>query len=211
MVEQQETGQSPEQLPFSESTKQVLHLAEEAARTFNHNYIGTEHFLLGVIKDPVIAQHLSNSGIKVELISSAINFIIGRGERPVTGKIGMTPRSKKVIGLAIQEAILSDQKEILPEDILIGLFREGEGVAAGVLESLNLRIDANLHRYGLNIYPILKPSCVPREDKAEKTMVAEELIVVLSDPNIDAETKNLLSNTVRNSIELAKRAKPQSN
>lgn len=208
MVEQQEPGKIPEQLPFSESTKLVILLAKQEATEFNHNYIGTEHLLLGVIKDPFIAERLSREGFEVGKISSAINFIIGRGERPVSEEtIKFTPRAIKAIGLAAEEAANFGRSELLPSDILIGISREGEGVGAGVLDTLGLYI-GNLRTrvYKDEItYRIIKQM----EEIKDVTLI-EELANFFNDPEIDQEKKRLLTDTVKNSIELARRSKPQS-
>ncbi len=128
---------------FSERARRVLSLAQEEAQRFNHNYIGTEHILLGLVRetDGVAARVLSNLGIELTKIRSAVEFIIGRGERPSPGDIGLTPRAKKVIELAVDEARRLNHHYIGTEHLLIGLMREGEGVAAGVLESLGVSLD----------------------------------------------------------------------
>ena len=128
---------------FSEKARRVLSLAQEEAQRFNHTYIGTEHILLGLVRetDGVAAKTLSNLDVELPKVRSAIEFIIGRGERPVTGDIGLTPRAKKVIELAVDEARRLNHTYIGTEHLLIGLMREGEGVPAGVLESLGLTLD----------------------------------------------------------------------
>ena len=128
---------------FSEKARRVLSLAQEEAQRFNHNYIGTEHILLGLVRetDGVAAKVLATLGVELPKVRSAIEFIIGRGERPVVGDIGLTPRAKKVIELAVDEARRLSHSYIGTEHILIGLMREGEGVPAGVLESLGLTLD----------------------------------------------------------------------
>jgi len=121
----------------------VLSLAQEEAQRFNHNYIGTEHILLGLVRetDGVAARVLSNLGVELHKVRSAVEFIIGRGERSTPGEIGLTPRAKKVIELAVDEARRLNHHYIGTEHLLIGLMREGEGVAAGVLESLGINLD----------------------------------------------------------------------
>ena len=128
---------------FSERARRVLSLAQEEAQRFNHNYIGTEHILLGLVResDGVAAKVLSNLGVELSKVRSAVEFIIGRGERTATGEIGLTPRAKKVIELAVDEARRLNHHYIGTEHLLIGLMREGEGVAAGVLESLGVNLD----------------------------------------------------------------------
>ena len=128
---------------FSERARRVLSLAQEEAQRFNHNYIGTEHVLLGLVRetDGVAAKVLSNLGVELNKVRSAVEFIIGRGERAAPGEIGLTPRAKKVIELAVDEARRLSHHYIGTEHLLIGLMREGEGVAAGVLESLGVNLD----------------------------------------------------------------------
>ena len=121
----------------------MLSLAQEEAQRFNHNYIGTEHILLGLVRETegVAARVLANLGVDLSKVRSAVEFIIGRGERPAQGEIGLTPRAKKVVELAVDEARRMNHTYIGTEHLLIGLLREGEGVAAGVLESLNVSLD----------------------------------------------------------------------
>ena len=128
---------------FSERARRVLSLAQEEAQRFNHNYIGTEHVLLGLVRetDGVAAKVLTNLGVELSKVRSAVEFIIGRGERSTPGEIGLTPRAKKVIELAVDEARRLNHHYIGTEHLLIGLMREGEGVAAGVLESLGVSLD----------------------------------------------------------------------
>ena len=128
---------------FSEKARRVLSLAQEEAQRFNHTYIGTEHVLLGLVRetDGVAAKVLTNLGVELPKVRSAVEFIIGRGERASTGEIGLTPRAKKVIEIAVDEARRLNHNYIGTEHLLIGLMREGEGVPAGVLESLGVTLD----------------------------------------------------------------------
>jgi len=128
---------------FTERARKVLTLAQEEAQRFNHNYIGTEHILLGLVRegDGVAAKVLANLSVELDKVRSAVEFIIGRGERTVTGEIGLTPRAKRVIELAVDEARRLNHNYIGTEHLLLGLLREGEGVAAGVLESLGVSLE----------------------------------------------------------------------
>ena len=128
---------------FSERARRVLSLAQEEAQRFNHNYIGTEHILLGLVRETegVAARVLSGLGVDLSKVRSAVEFIIGRGEKPPQGEIGLTPRAKKVVELAVDEARRMNHTYIGTEHLLIGLLREGEGVAAGVLESLGVTLE----------------------------------------------------------------------
>src|SRR6201988_850092 len=128
---------------FTERGGKVLQLAQEEAQRFNHNYIGTEHLLLGLVREGegVAAKVLANLGVELNKVRSAVEFIIGRGDRIVPGEIGLTPRAKKVIELAVDEARRLNHSYIGTEHLLIGLLREGEGVAAGVLESRGVTLE----------------------------------------------------------------------
>ncbi len=128
---------------FTERARKVLTLAQEEAQRFNHNYIGTEHLLLGLVREGegVAAKVLANMGVELPKVRSAVEFIIGRGDRMVMGEIGLTPRAKKVIELAVDEARRLNHHYIGTEHLLLGLVREGEGIAAGVLESLGVSLD----------------------------------------------------------------------
>ena len=143
---------------FSERARRVLSLAQEEAQRFNHNYIGTEHILLGLVRETegVAARVLSELGVDLSKVRSAVEFIIGRGEKPTQGEIGLTPRAKKVVELAVDEARRMNHTYIGTEHLLIGLLREGEGVAAGVLESLGVSLEkvrAETHRILSNSSP----------------------------------------------------------
>jgi len=128
---------------FSERARRVLTLAQEEAQNFNHSYIGTEHILLGLLREDegVGAKVLANLGVSLSKARSAVEFIIGRGEKPTTGEIGLTPRAKRVIELAIDEARHLGHNYIGTEHLLLGLLREGGGVAADVLDSFGITLE----------------------------------------------------------------------
>jgi ATP-dependent Clp protease ATP-binding subunit ClpC len=128
---------------FTERLRKALSLAQEEAQRFNHNYIGTEHLLLGLARegDGTAAKVLTNLGVELDRVRSAVEFIIGRGDRIVLGEIGLTPRSKKVIELSVDEARRFNHHYIGTEHLLLGLIREGEGIAAGVLGSLGVNLE----------------------------------------------------------------------
>ena len=136
---------------FSGRARRVLSLAQEQAQRFNHNYIGTEHILLGLVLETegVAAGVLSSLSVDLNKVRSGVEFIIGRGEKPAQGEIGLTTSAKKVVELAVDEFRRMNHTYIGTEHLLIGLLREGEGVAAGVLESLDVTLDkvrAETHR-----------------------------------------------------------------
>ncbi len=128
---------------FTPRARKVITLAQEEATRFNHNYIGTEHLLLGLVREGegIAARVLAELGVEVNRVRSAVEFIIGRGDRLIVGEIGLTPRAQKVIELAIDEARRLGQEDIGTEHLLLGMVREGEGIAAGVLESLGVNLE----------------------------------------------------------------------
>jgi len=128
---------------FSERARRVLTLAQEEAQHFNHTYIGTEHILLGLLREDegVGAKVLANLGVGLNKARSAVEFIIGRGDKPSTGEIGLTPRAKRVIELAIDEARHLGHNYIGTEHLLLGLLREGGGVASDVLDSFGITLE----------------------------------------------------------------------
>jgi ATP-dependent Clp protease ATP-binding subunit ClpC len=128
---------------FSERARRVLTLAQEEAKRLNHNYIGTEHILLGLVREEegVAAKVLVNMGTSLSKMRSAVEYVIGTGEKPNTGAAGLTSRAKRVIELAIDEARQLGHTYIGTEHLLLGLLREGEGVAAGVLDSFSITLD----------------------------------------------------------------------
>jgi len=128
---------------FTERARKVLALAQEEAQRFNHNYISTEHILLGIVSEGtgVATKVLANLSVELPKVRTAVEFIIGRGESKSQGEVGLTPRAKKVIELAVDEARHLNHNYIGTEHLLLGLLRENEGVAAGVLESLGVSLE----------------------------------------------------------------------
>jgi hypothetical protein len=130
---------------FTEKALRVITTSQIEARRHNHNYVGTEHFLLGLLHttDGVAAKVLKNMGINLNRVRSAVEFIIGSGSGSgISDKeIGLTPRAKKLIELAIDEARGMGMKEIGTEHLLLGLLREGEGVGASVLDSFSVTVE----------------------------------------------------------------------
>jgi Clp amino terminal domain, pathogenicity island component len=120
---------------FTDRARRVVVLAQEEARLLNHNYIGTEHILLGLIHEGegVAAQALESLGISLEAVRAEVGEIIGRGDERPAAHIPFTPRAKKVLELSLREALELGHNYIGTEHILLGLVREGQGVAAQVL------------------------------------------------------------------------------
>ena len=123
---------------FTDRARRVIVLAQEEARMLNHNYIGTEHILLGLIHEGegVAAKALESMGISLEDVRKEVEEIIGQGSQPHSGHIPFTPRAKKVLELSLREGLQMGHKYIGTEFLLLGLIREGEGVAAQVLTKL---------------------------------------------------------------------------
>jgi len=128
---------------FNEQARDVMKLAQEEARFFQHNFIGTEHLLLGLVRQEksIAAQVLSNLGVDLSRVRKEVEYIIGRGDRVVLGEIELTPRAKKAIELAVDEAHRLNHNYVGAEHIFLGLVREGEGIAAGVLEQLGVSLE----------------------------------------------------------------------
>ena len=126
--------------PFTEQSHTILANAYEETLRFNHNYIGTEHLLLGMVREgeDVAGAVLQNLGVELTRIRKAVEFIIGRGDRIVLSEIGLTPRSKKILQLASEEAKRMNNAYVGTEHLLLGMVKEGEGIAAGVLNSLGV-------------------------------------------------------------------------
>ncbi|MBI1919405.1 hypothetical protein HYS29_02425 [Candidatus Microgenomates bacterium] len=140
---------------FTQSAKGVLDRAKEEALRLNHNYIGTEHLLAGIARageDDLARIALNNLGIELNKVRSAIEFIVGRYPNPMVGEINFTPRAGKVLELAVDEADRLKSPEVKPVHLLLGIVREGEGIAAGVLESLGVNLERVRSEVMRNIY-----------------------------------------------------------
>src|SRR5205807_1382998 len=138
---------------FTDRARRVVVLAQEEARLLNHNYIGTEHILLGLIHEGegVAAKALEQLGISLEAVRTQVEEIIGQGGSSPSGHIPFTPRAKKVLELSLREALQLGHNYIGTEHILLGLIREGEGVAAQVL----VKLGADLSRVRQQVIQLL--------------------------------------------------------
>ena len=138
---------------FTDRARRVVVLAQEEARMLNHNYIGTEHILLGLIHEGegVAAKALEGMGISLEGVRAQVEEIIGQGQQAPSGHIPFTPRAKKVLELSLREALQLGHNYIGTEHILLGLIREGEGVAAQVL----VKLGADLNRVRQQVIQLL--------------------------------------------------------
>jgi ATP-dependent Clp protease ATP-binding subunit ClpC len=162
---------------FTDRARRVVVLAQEEARMLNHNYIGTEHILLGLIHEGegVAAKALESLNISLEAVRQQVEEIIGQGQAAPTGHIPFTPRAKKVLELSLREALQLGHNYIGTEHILLGLIREGEGVAAQVLQKLG----ADLNRVRQTVIQLLSGytagSASGRFGEAEMTELTSEM------------------------------------
>jgi ATP-dependent Clp protease ATP-binding subunit ClpC len=141
---------------FTDRARRVVVLAQEEARRLDHNWIGTEHILLGLIREGegIAASAMESLGIGLEAVRQRVEEIIGRGQEPPSGHIPFTPRAKKVLELSLRESLQLGHNYISTEHILLGLIREGDGVAAQVLvmlgadpNRLRAQVTLLLHEY----------------------------------------------------------------
>ena len=139
---------------FADRTRQVVVLAQDEARMLNHAYIGTEHLLLGLIREGegVAAQALESLEIGLGAVRQQVEEIVGRGQQAPSGHIPFTPRAKNVLELSLREAIRLGDSYIRTEHILLGLIREGDGVAAQVL----VKLGADLNRVRQQVIQLRK-------------------------------------------------------
>src|SRR5437867_963654 len=163
---------------FTDRARRVVVLAQEEARMLNHNYIGTEHILLGLIHEGegVAAKALESLNISLAAVRQQVEEIIGQGQAAPTGHIPFTPRAKKVLELSLREALQLGHNYIGTEHILLGLIREGEGVAAQVLQKLG----ADLNRVRQQVIQLLsgytggKGEGQPGEQTPQGSMVLDQ-------------------------------------
>jgi ATP-dependent Clp protease ATP-binding subunit ClpC len=156
---------------FTDRARRVVVLAQDEARRLNHNYIGTEHILLGLIHEGegVAARALQSLGISLEAVRQQVEEIIGRGQQVPSGHIPFTPRAKKVLELSLRESLQLGHNYIGTEHILLGLIREGDGVAAQVL----VRLGADLNRVREQVIQLLHGH--QAEESVSDPFVAREL------------------------------------
>jgi ClpA/ClpB-like protein len=162
---------------FTDRARRVVVLAQEEAAGLNHNYIGTEHILLGLIRERegVAAKALESLGISLEAVRAQVEEIIGQGQSAPTGHIPFTPRAKKVLELSLREALQLGHNYIGTEHILLGLIREGQGVAAQVL----VKLGADQPRVRQQVVQLLSG-----EAAAERLAVREQRPGVVGGPGV---------------------------
>ena len=173
---------------FTERARKVLSFSQEEAQRFGHDYIGTEHLLLGLLRerDGVAANVLRSLGVELEAVRNAVESIIGRGSRVVLGDIGLTPRAKKVMELAVDEARRLNHHYIGTEHLLLGLLREGEGIAAGVLRSLGLDLEHVRAQTLQVLSPTIYTNNAPSEPPASAGLRSNVITSRLDDRTLEA-------------------------
>jgi hypothetical protein len=177
---------------FTDRARRVVVLAQEEARMLNHNYIGTEHILLGLIHEGegVAAKALESLGISLDAVRQQVEEIIGQGQQAPSGHIPFTPRARKVLELSLREALQLGQSYIGTEHILLGLIREGDGVAAQVLVVLG----ADLNRVRQQVIQLARGH--PAEEpgpgvKVRLEMVEQRLTAMEQRVGIGPDTSDL--------------------
>jgi ATP-dependent Clp protease ATP-binding subunit ClpC len=158
---------------FTDRARRTVVFAQEEARMLNHNYIGTEHILLGLLREEegVAARALTSLGVSLEAVRRDVGEIVGRGSEVPRGHIPFTPRAKKVLELSLREALQLGHNYIGTEHILLGLIREGEGIAAQVLQKLG----ADLNRVRQTVVQLLS------EHTAETATAVGEAVGVFTE------------------------------
>jgi Clp amino terminal domain, pathogenicity island component len=167
---------------FTDRARRVVVLAQEEATGLKHNYIGTEHLLLGLVRERegVASEALESLGISMEAVRSEVEQIIGQGQAAVVGQIPFTPRAKKVLELSLREALQLGHSYIGTEHILLGLIREGEGVAAQVLVKLG---GGDLNRVRQQVIQLLS-GYARGEEAAERRVAREPRPTVVGGPGV---------------------------
>jgi ATP-dependent Clp protease ATP-binding subunit ClpC len=153
---------------FTEQARQVIVLAQDEARALKHNYIGTEHLLLGLLREQegLAARVLGSLGVRLEAVRAQVVGIVGEGDAVTTGQIPFTPRAKKVLELALREKLSLGHEDIDTEHILLGLAREDGGVAAQILRGLDAGPDKIFERVGQQLSQPVSLEARPREARA---------------------------------------------
>jgi ATP-dependent Clp protease ATP-binding subunit ClpC len=162
---------------FTERARRVVVLAQEEARMLDHDYVGTEHILLGLLHEGegVAARALESLGISLDAMRAAVEGIVGRGQQAPARHIAFTSRAKKLLELSLREALQLGHDYIGTEHILLGLIREGDGVAAQVL--VNAGVDLNLARQRvIGLLHGRREQDVPPPSSAPAALTADELV-----------------------------------
>ena len=167
---------------FTDRARRVVVWAQEEARTFNHNYIGTEHLLLGLIKEDegLAAQVLRDLGLDIDVVRHELDVRVGRGASQPKGHIPFTPRAKKVLELSLREAMKLGHNYIGTEHVLLGLIREGEGVAAQIIMT---RVEGGLERVALAIQHAIGQAA-PRLGKQAQAHMRQTVTATISQDEV---------------------------
>jgi ATP-dependent Clp protease ATP-binding subunit ClpA len=184
---------------LSDAALQVLQSAFAEAQWFSHNYIGTEHILLGLVHDPQsgAGQLLRDLGADLPKVRNAVEFIIGRGDRPLGDTPALTPRAKKVLILALDEAERLGHAQVGAEHLLLGVIREGEGIASGVLESLVVNTDWIRTQLLENLGQAQIPPAAARVSKGGRSALLQAQLVARWYYHAQVDTEHLLVGLVR--------------
>lgn len=174
---------------FSEKAQQALLFAQEEAQLLNHNFIGTEHLLLGLLHEGTgeAARVLNECGVDLQKVRKAVEFIVGRGKEPVEGEPGLTPRSQVVISLAISEGWRTPDHHIDTEQLLLGIIREGEGIGAAIIE----RVGSSLEQVRTKVLQALLNQNIPVESLKETAKNKSNVVACRVDGN-DLEAIDML-------------------
>ena len=189
---------------FTDRARRVVVVAQEEARKLSHSYIGTEHLLIGLVQEGegVAAKVLKTFGISAAAVRTQVEEIVGEGSQAPSGHIPFTPRAKKVLELAMREGVRLDHNYIGTEHILLGLIREGEGVAAQIL----VKLGADLGRVRQKVVELVgkgagseeASTAGPAESTGRRALILRELTVVLDENDrLRSETERLAADVAR--------------
>lgn len=143
-------------MPYNQQAQRAIELAKEEARSLNHNYIGTEHLLIGILREGSGAAEVLQGGVTFETIRGGVLFIIGRGQDAPTSESSFTPRTQEVLMLAEQEARRVNEPEISSRHLLIAILREGQGIAAGLLKVSGVSMEQEGEHVSIRVVPDIK-------------------------------------------------------
>ncbi|MBI1801501.1 MAG: AAA family ATPase, partial [Chloroflexi bacterium] len=164
---------------FTKKARQVLTYAQEEAQLMNHGYIGTEHLLLGLVREQtgIPAKILHDMGVDLHKAREIVEELVGKGKRGQFGRVSLTPRTKRVIELAVDEARRMGHHAIGPEHLLLGLVREGDGIAADVLQQLGISLDKlrNLALQQMKEAPAYATEKAGKGEKQGQTPLVDQL------------------------------------
>jgi ATP-dependent Clp protease ATP-binding subunit ClpA len=184
---------------LADSALQVLHNAYEEAQRLTHNYIGTEHILLGLARDTQLTtgRLLRDLGADLTRVRDAVEFIIGRGDRPLDETPPLTPRARRVVILALDEADSLGHAQAGAEHLLLGIIREGEGIASGVMESLVVNTDRMRTQLLQNLGQVQVPPTPARVSRGGRNALLQAQLVASWYYHAQVDTEHLLVGLVR--------------